>query len=228
MSTLSQVLDSLNDSVHINTNAFTVFEHSSEPACYLVDLLNLPKSKKPILMHHPDASAELQIIEVTDAMLESQEDIYPQITPLLALNKCNYKVQGYLVVKSITEYENFILLSHAANPNLSEDEKTQLNAAVLENSQALNLKAIKKEFKRKIAYKKDCETSAVTGKMYRKYVKKLTEKLLVSDVLNQNAPVSMLTTKNVIRLHHTNEFIELLFVDDSFKHDVYSVTSFDQ
>lgn len=228
MSTLSQVLESLNECVDVNTNAFTAFEHSSEPACYLVDLLELTKSKKPILMHHPDASAEIEVVEITDAMLESEEDVYPQITPLLALNKCNYKVQGYLAVKSITEYENFILISHATSSNFTDEEVTLLNAAILENSQGLNLKAIKKEFKRKIAYNKDCDVSAVTGKMLKKYIKKLSDKILVTDALGESAPVSLLSTKNVIRLYHTNEFIELLFVDDSFKNDVFCVTRFDQ
>ena len=119
MSTLSQILETLNECVNVNTDAFTVFEHGSEKVCFISDLLNLSKSKKPILIQLPSTPEDLKCENITEEMLESEEDIYPKVSPLIGLDKLTYTVKGYLAVKNIVEYENFILLSYLKDSNLT-------------------------------------------------------------------------------------------------------------
>lgn len=227
MSTLSQTLTVLNECIDSNTNALTVFEHSTEKVKFITDLLKLGKSKKAIFMHHPDEGVVIELASVTNEMLISDEDIYPKITPLLGLDPCNYRINSYLAIKSIIEYEGFILLSYSANPELTEIEISQLNDVSAQKQSALTIKEIRKEFKRRIAYKKECLPVEVKGKHFRKYVSSLSSKVLITDSLKAPLGVeSLLSTKRVVALYHTNEFIELLFVDASHAKDVFCLTQF--
>lgn len=228
MSTLSQILETLNECVNINTDAFTVFEHGSEKVCFISDLLNLSKSKKPILMQLPSTPEDLECANVTEEMLESEQDIYPKVSPLIGLDKLTYTVKGYLAVKSIVEYENFILLSYLKDSNLTSEELEALSLCSQNLNRALNIKSIRKEFKQKIAHKKEISVDEVKGKHLRKYLLKLSEKVLVSDVLNGQVTSSVISTRNIIPLYYTNEYIELLFVDDTNKKNVFCLTQFDQ